>query len=150
HGAELVVGEYLLLEQLGEGGMGHVFKARHQLMNRVVALKIIRKELLAQGDALQRFQREIRMVAQLNHPHIVRAEYAAQVGDVHFLVMEYAEGTDLHSLVQKSGPLPVATACAYIRQAARGLQHAHEGGLVHRDIKPSNLQVTAQGTMVKI
>jgi serine/threonine-protein kinase len=149
-GGELVLGEYLLLERLGEGGMGQVFKARHQLMNRIVALKVIRKDCLAGPDALRRFQREIQLAAQLNHPHLVRAEYAAQVGDTHFLVMEYAEGTDLHRLVQKAGPLPVEQACAYVRQAALGLQHAHERGLVHRDIKPSNLQVTARGTVVKI
>jgi serine/threonine-protein kinase len=149
-GAELMLGPYVLLERLGEGGMGHVFKARHQLMNRIVAIKIIRKELLAHGDAVERFRREIRLAAQLDHPNLVRAYDAAQVGDTHFLVMEYAEGTDLQRLVQKSGPLPVVQACIYIRQAALGLQHAHERGLVHRDVKPSNLQMTGQGTMVKI
>jgi serine/threonine protein kinase len=149
-GAELLLGEYVLLERLGEGGMGQVFKARHRLMNRIVALKVIRKELLTNGAAVDRFHREIRMAAQLDHPHLVRAHDAAQVGDTHFLVMEYAEGTDLHKLVQKSGPLPVARACAYIRQAALGLQHALERGMIHRDIKPSNLQVTAAGTTIKI
>jgi serine/threonine protein kinase len=149
-GAELVLGPYLLLERLGEGGMGQVFKARHQLMRRTVALKIIRKEQLAHPAAVQRFHREIRVAATLDHPHVVRAYDAAAVGDAHFLVMEYAEGSDLHRLVQRSGPLPLAQACTYIRQAALGLQHAHERGLVHRDIKPSNLQVTAQGAVVKI
>ncbi len=149
-GAELVLGPYVLLERLGEGGMGQVFKARHQLMNRTVAIKVIRKELLAHGDAVERFHREIRLAAQLDHPHLVRAHDAAQVGDTHFLVMEYAEGSDLQSLVQKSGPLPVGQACNYVRQAALGLQHAAERGLVHRDIKPSNLQVTGQGTVLKV
>jgi serine/threonine protein kinase/WD40 repeat protein len=149
-GHELVLGPYLLMERLGEGGMGQVYKARHQLMNRVVALKVIRKERLAHGDAIQRFQREIRMAAQLAHPNIVTAYDAAQVGDQHFLVTEYVEGTDLHRLVHKSGPLPVGLACAYVRQAALGLQHAHERGLVHRDVKPSNLLVAGQGTMVKV
>jgi serine/threonine-protein kinase len=149
-GGELLLGPYLLLERLGEGGMGQVFKARHQLMNRVVALKVIRREQLAQPDAVQRFHREIRVVAQLDHPNVVRAHDAAQVGDTHFLVMEYAEGINLHQMVQKSGPLPVAQACAYVHQAALGLQHAFEHGLVHRDIKPSNLQVTGRGTVVKV
>ncbi len=149
-GAELVLGPYLLLERLGEGGMGEVFKARHQLMNRTVAIKVIRKERLAHPQAVERFHREIRMAAQLDHPHLVRAHDASQVGDTHFLVMEYAEGTDVHRLVQKSGPLSVGQACLYIRQAALGLQHAHERGLVHRDIKPSNLQVTAEGRTVKV
>jgi len=106
-GAELVLGEYLLLERLGEGGMGQVFKARHRLMNRTVALKVIRKERLADPSAVQRFYREILLAAQLNHPHVVRAQYAAQVGDTHFLVMEYADGTDLQRLVQESGSLTV-------------------------------------------
>src|ERR1043165_4759887 len=149
-GAELVLGEYLLLDRLGEGGMGQVFKARHRLMDRTVALKVIRKEMLAQSDAVERFHREIRMAAQLDHPHLVRALDAARVGDCHFLVMEYAEGADLYQLVQKSGPLPVGQACTYIQQAALGLQHAFERGMVHRDIKPSNLQVPGQGTTLKI
>jgi serine/threonine protein kinase len=149
-GRELVLGEYLLLEPLGEGGMGQVFKARHRLMNRIVALKVIRKERLAEASAVERFHREIRLAAQLDHPHVVRAHDAAQVGDTHFLVMEYAEGADLQRLVQQAGPLPVAQACAYLSQAAEGLHHASKHGLVHRDIKPSNLQVTAQGKVVKI
>jgi serine/threonine-protein kinase len=149
-GAELVLGPYVMLDRLGEGGMGQVFKAHHQLMNRTVAVKVIRKDLLAHPDAVQRFYREIRLAAQLDHPHLVRAHDAAQVGDTHFLVMEYVEGTDLQQMIQKKGPLPVALACAYVGQAALGLHHAAERGLVHRDIKPSNLQVTAKGTVVKI
>jgi len=149
-GAELVLGEYLLLDRLGEGGMGQVFKARHRLMNRIVAVKVIRKERLANADAVQRFHREIQMAAQLDHPHLVRAHDAAQVGDTHFLVMEYAEGVSVQQLVRKSGPLPVGQACTYIHQASLGLQHASERKMVHRDIKPSNLQVTAQGRVVKI
>ncbi len=149
-GAELVLGEYLLLDRLGEGGMGQVFKARHRIMERTVAIKVIRKELLAHPDAAQRFQREIRLVAQLDHPHLIRAHDAARIGDTLYLVTEYVEGTDLQRLVQKSGPLSVGHACAYIRQAALGLQAAHERGLVHRDVKPSNLQVSADGAVVKV
>ncbi len=149
-GKELVLGPYLLLEPLGEGGMGQVFKARHQLMNRTVALKVIRNDRLAHPDAVQRFYREIRLVAQLDHPHLVRAHDAAQVGTTHFLVMEFAEGSDLQQLVKKSGPLPVGQACTYIRQAALGLQHVAEHGMVHRDVKPSNIQATAEGWLIKI
>jgi serine/threonine-protein kinase len=141
-GKELILGSYVLLERLGEGAMGEVYKARHRELDRVVALKVIRKERLANPDAVHRFQREIRAASQLSHRNIVLALDADQVGDVAFYAMEYIEGTDLFRLVRKSGPLPVATACEYVRQAALGLQHAHERGLVHRDIKPSNLMVT--------
>jgi tRNA A-37 threonylcarbamoyl transferase component Bud32 len=148
-GHELTLGPYVLLERLGAGGMGQVFKARHVLMRRLVALKVIRKDHLADPEIVSRFHREIRAVAQLAHPNIVLAHDAGQVGDTHFLVMEYVEGTDLARLVKKHGPLPVARACAYVRQAALGLQHAHERGLVHRDIKPANLLLaTAPGEAV--
>ncbi len=139
------LGQYQLLEKLGEGGMGQVFKARHQLMDRIVALKVINKKHLDNPEAVLRFHREIRALAQLDHPNIVRAHDADQVDDRHFLVMEYIEGTNLAKLVRRQGPLAVAQACAYIQQAGAGLQHAHEHGLVHRDIKPSNLIVTSSG-----
>jgi serine/threonine protein kinase len=139
------LGQYELLEKLGEGGMGQVFKARHRLMERVVALKVIHKHLLEHAGAVQRFEREIKALARLSHPNIVRAEYADQVGDRHFLVMEFIEGESLMDLVRKQGPLPIALACGYLAQAADALQHAHEQGLIHRDVKPSNLLVTPAG-----
>jgi serine/threonine-protein kinase len=139
-GGDLVLGSYVLLERLGEGGMGAVFKARHAKLGQVVALKLIRKQRLANPDAIRRFEREIRAAAQLSHPNIVHAYDAGEVAGTHFLVMEYVEGgIDLAKLVRRRGPLPVAEACDFIRQAALGLQHAHERGLVHRDIKPQNL-----------
>jgi WD40 repeat protein/tRNA A-37 threonylcarbamoyl transferase component Bud32 len=146
---QLTLGPYLLLERLGQGGMGTVFKARHQLMKRDVALKLIRKDCLADEEAVRRFHREVRAAGQLSHPNIVIAHDASCVGDRHFLVMELVEGTDMQRLVQKRGPQPVAAACDYIRQAALGLQHAHEKGMVHRDVKPHNLMVTPQG-LVKV
>jgi serine/threonine-protein kinase len=149
HGDELVLGAYLLLERLGQGGMGQVFKAHHQFMNRIVALKIIRAEFLANPEIIRRFHQEVRAVAQLNHPNIVTAYDAACLGDLHFLVMEYVEGIDLARLLKQRGPLPIAQACDFARQVALGLQHALEKGLVHRDIKPGNLMVTPQG-VVKI
>ncbi len=141
-GDGLVLGAYVLLERLGEGGMGAVFKARDRRLDRVVALKIIRKDRLGSPEAQRRFRREIRAAAQLAHANIVCAYDSDQIGDVHFFAMEYVEGTDLHKLVEKDGPLPVDLACEYVRQAALGLQHAHERGMVHRDIKPSNLLLT--------
>src|SRR5262249_47005168 len=123
----------------GEGGTGQVFKAQHQRMQRLVALKLIRKELVTDPEVTARFQREMHVASQLSHANVVHAYDADCSGTTCFLAMEYVEGTDLGQLVKQVGPLPVAQACDYIRQAALGLQHAHERGLVHRDIKPHNL-----------
>ncbi len=141
-GQGLVVGPYRLLDRLGEGGMGEVFKARHVRMDRVVALKLIQKDHLSEPHAIERFRREARAAAQLSHPNIVLAHDAGEAGDIHFLAMEYVEGVDLAKLVKQSGPLAIPLACDFIRQAALGLQHASGKGVVHRDIKPGNLLVT--------
>jgi serine/threonine-protein kinase len=138
-GEALVLGSYVLLEKLGEGGMGAVYKAKNWKLSRVVALKVIRKERLNNEMIIRRFRREIEAAAQLSHPNIVHAFDADEVAGTHLFVMEYVEGRDLARVVRERGPLPVAEACDCIRQAALGLQHAHERGLVHRDIKPSNL-----------
>ncbi|OAI48996.1 hypothetical protein AYO44_00925 [Planctomycetaceae bacterium SCGC AG-212-F19] len=140
--ADLVLGPYVVLERLGEGGAGQIVKARHQRLNRLAALKMVRKDLVADAETVQRFQREVQVVSQLNHPNVVRAFDAGPMGFAYVLAMEYVEGIDLHRLVNQKGPLPVAQACAYVRQAALGLQHIHERGLIHRDIKPSNLLVS--------
>src|ERR1019366_10683080 len=141
-GAALTLGPFILLERIGEGGMGQVFKARQKMLNRVVALKLIRKECLGNPKVVLRFQREIRAAGKLSHPHIVRAYDADQVNGTYYIAMELIDGVDLARLVHDNGPLPVDQACEYIRQAALGLQHAHERGMVHRDIKPANLLVT--------
>jgi serine/threonine-protein kinase len=138
---DLVMGSYIILERLGEGGTGQVFKARHQHMQRVVALKLIRAELLSDAEVVNRFYREVRVLSQLSHPNVVHAYDAGPIGATHFLVMEHVEGSDLGKLVKQGGPLSVEQACDYLRQAALGLEHAHQRGLVHRDIKPSNLLV---------
>jgi serine/threonine-protein kinase len=136
----LTLGPYILLEPLGEGGMGQVFKARHQVLDRVVALKLIREERLSKDpEAVRRFQREARAAALLSHPNIVLIYDADRSGDTYFIAMEYIDGTDLGRWVKEAGPLAVGQACDFIRQAALGLQCAHEAGMVHRDIKPSNL-----------
>ena len=134
-GHGLVRGQYLLLESLGEGGMGRVFKARHRRMRRVVALKFIHKHLLTDPRAVQRFYREIEAVARLSHPNIATAFDAGEIDGTHYLVTEYVEGVDFRTLLQRYGPLSVARACGAARQAALGLQHAHLRGLVHRDIR---------------
>lgn len=136
---------YRLLDCIGLGGMGQVWQARHELMNRVVAVKVIRPDLLRDEKAVARFRQEVEAAAALDHAGIVRAFDAERVGDLHFLVMEYVEGVDLARLVQEKGPLPVAEACDHARQVAAGLAYAHERGLVHRDIKPHNLLRTPEG-----
>jgi WD40 repeat protein/tRNA A-37 threonylcarbamoyl transferase component Bud32 len=138
----LLLGPYIILERLGEGGTGQVYKARHQRMRRVAALKVIRRELLAETEVVARFYREIQVASQVAHPNVVHAYDAGPNGETHFLAMEYVKGIDLHRLVKQNGWLPVDQACDYVRQAARGLQHIHEHGLVHRDVKPSNLLLT--------
>jgi len=138
---KLFLGKYKLLENIGQGGMGAVFKAEHPGLSRVVALKVMAQELLKDPDAVARFVREIQSAAALNHPHIVAAYDADCVGNTYFLVMEYVEGDDLRAWIRQHQQLPIPWACEVIRQAALGLKHAHENGLVHRDIKPSNLLV---------
>src|SRR5262249_9868440 len=138
---------YHILRRLGEGGMGAVYQAEHRVMRRPVALKVIKPKYTANAAAVERFQREVRAAARLAHPNIVTAHDAEHVGETHFLVMEFVEGLSLMRLLRERGPLPVAEACDYVRQAALGLQHAHERGMVHRDIKPDNLMRTADGTV---
>jgi serine/threonine protein kinase len=145
HAPSLVLGSYVLLERAGEGATGKVFKARHQGMDRVVALKVIRPELLRNAEVVQRFYQEIQAASRMSHPNVVHAYDAGPIGDTHFLAMEYVDGTNLHRLVEKNGPLIIELACEYLRQAALGLQHAFANGMVHRDIKPSNLLVETSG-----
>jgi eukaryotic-like serine/threonine-protein kinase len=139
NGQDLVLGPFRIIDYLGKGGVSQVFKAWHTGRNCVVALKVIHSDLLTNADAVRRFEREMRVVGKLNHPNVVRAFEDDAIGAAHFYAMEFVEGTDLNKLVQLGGPLPPATACACARQAALGLQHAHELGLIHRDIKPANL-----------
>jgi WD40 repeat protein/tRNA A-37 threonylcarbamoyl transferase component Bud32 len=149
-GEELFLDPYVLLERLGEGGMGQVFKARHAKLGRIVALKVIRHTETGDTRAIERFRREIAAVGKLQHPNVVMAYDADQSGDRLFYVMEFIEGSDLTKLVREKGPMPVRQACDCIRQAALALQHAHEAGLVHRDIKPSNLILSADGRTIKL
>jgi WD40 repeat protein len=138
---------YRVLGLLGAGGMGAVYKAEHRLMERVVALKVMSPTVVGSAATVDRFRREVKAAACLSHPNIVAAYDAEQAGDLHFLVMEYVEGTDLARRVAERGQLLVEEACEYARQCAAGLQHAHEHGMVHRDIKPHNLMRTPDGTV---
>jgi CheY-like chemotaxis protein len=136
---QLQIGNYQILDRLGAGGMGTVYKARHRRMKRVVAIKVLSASASKSDTFVQRFQREVEAVARLSHPNIVMAYDADEAEVGHFLVMEFVNGRDLATEVQKRGPLPVREAVTYIAQAARALEYAHAQGIVHRDIKPANL-----------
>ncbi len=144
------IGKYKVLERLGSGGMGSVYLCEHKLMRRRVAVKVLPSAKAEDTSSLERFYREARAVAALDHPNIVRAYDIDQDDKLHFLVMEHVDGCSLQEIIKKTGPMDVLRACHYIRQAALGLQHAHEtAGLVHRDIKPGNILVDRNG-IVKI
>jgi hypothetical protein len=137
--------KFRIVRRLGKGGMGVIYLAEHLVLRKPFALKVINPAILENPDALARFHAEARAAATLDHPNIARAYDADQAGVLHFLVMEYIEGVSLAQLLEKRGTLSVASACHCVCQAALGLQHACERGMVHRDIKPQNLMLTPKG-----
>ncbi len=143
----LVVSRYLILDKLGEGGMGVVFKAQHRVLNRLVALKILPPSFARREELVLRFRREMQASARLNHPNVVAVLDADEDRGVYFLAMEYIEGRDLDRLIRDHGALPVEDALECVIQAAQGLEAAHARGIVHRDIKPANLMLDASGTV---
>jgi serine/threonine protein kinase len=143
----ILSGKYKILGPLGAGGMGSVFLCEHQVMRRRVAVKVLPVRRANDPAALERFRREARAVAQVKHPNIVSGYDIDQDGKVHFLVMEYIDGCTLYSIIKQGGPMDSVRAAHYIRQAALGLQNAHEAGLVHRDVKPSNILLDRSGTI---
>ena len=145
--ADLTLGNYIIHEPLGWGGMGVVYLAEHRHLRRWVALKVLPRILARHRWFLEQFYHEARAVAALDHPNIVRANDVGNRGNLHFLVMGYVDGTNLDTIVQKHGPLDFRRAAHYVRQAAEGLQHAFAAGLVHRDIKPANLLLDRRGTV---
>ena len=142
-----ILGKYKLIRELGAGGMGTVFLGEHLTLHNKVAIKVLPLKRVEQTSYLKRFELEAQASARLNHPNIARAFDLDSSGAIHFIAMEHVDGTDLYSRVKKQGPLPVREAADFIRQAALGLHHAHEEGLVHRDIKPANLMVDQRGTV---
>jgi len=141
------IGNHKILGHLGSGGMSSVYLAEHLVMKHKRAIKVLPKSKLGNSSYLERFQREAKAIASLNHPNIVRAFDINNEKDTHYLVMEYVDGADLQALVRKHGPLPFALAADYIAQSARGLHHAHEAGLIHRDVKPANILVNKKGVV---
>ncbi len=146
-GKALTLGNYLLMEKIGAGGMGQVFKAEHRRMHRMVAIKLLPAAMTKDHAAIARFEREVVAAAKVRHPNIVAADDADQANGVHFLVMELVDGMDLSALVKKNGPVSVDKAVNYVLQVAKGLEFAHGEGIVHRDIKPANLLLNKQGTV---
>lgn len=141
--------KYRLLSLLGTGGMSSVYLAQHLVMNRKVAIKVLPRRRVNDTSYLARFQLEAQAVAHLDHPNIVRAFDIDNEDDTHYIVMEYVPGQDFQALVRQSGATSFAAAADYIAQAADGLQHAHDKGVIHRDIKPANLLLDDRG-IVKI
>ena len=142
-----VIGGFEIIEEINRGGMGVIYKARQQGLDRLVALKVIAPKRVGSPESLRRFKTEVRAAALLSHPNIVTVLHTDLDGAVPYLAMEYVPGIDLLRLVRQTGPLDILDACHFIQQAAHGLQHAFEQGLVHRDIKPANLMVTPNPTL---
>ena len=140
------VDRYLLLDMIGQGGMGRVYLARDTRLNRLVALKLLSPERLSNPRAIARFQREARVGAQLQHENLVRIYDFGEAKGRYFLVMEYIEGKTIGALLSEQGPMPFPTAARLLRQVALGLDHAHRKGLIHRDVNPYNILVTHDGT----
>ncbi len=141
------LGKHKLLGHLGTGGMSTVYLAEHVLMHSKRAVKVLPKSKLGNNSYLQRFQQEAKAIASLNHENIVRAFDIDNDGDTHFIIMEYVDGYDLQTLIRKKGQLDFGLAADYISQAAKGLHHAHERGLIHRDVKPANLFLNREGVV---
>lgn len=141
------IGKYKVLERLGSGGGSNVYLCEHSGMGNRVAVKVLYSDKATDPTMVERFRREARAAATLNHPNIVRGFDLDEADNLNFLVMEYIEGNSLEKIIRKLGPMDVFRACHYIKQAAQGLKHAHEAGVVHRDIKPANLLLDRAGTL---
>lgn len=139
--------KYRLLELIGQGGMGTVYRALHTQLNWLVAIKVINADRLESPQAKSRFTKEMQLLAQLEHPQIVRASDAGEHDGKPYFVMEYVHGMDLGQLLNRLGPLPYPEACELIKQAASALQFAHDRKILHRDVKPSNLILSSEGRL---
>ena len=149
-GHHLTLGQYLLLDRLGSGGMGRVFLARHRTLGKLAAVKMVRFDRRHCSVTRARFLREVRLISRLNHEHVVHAHDAGAAHGAFYLAMEYVRGPDLGHEISAGGAMEPGRACEYVRQAALGLQHIHDRGLIHRDMKPSNLALAAGGRTVKV
>ncbi len=141
---KFTLGSYRILDSIGSGGMGHVFKGEHELLGRIEAVKVLPRNKMT-PEAIASFRHEIRAQAKLDHPNLVRVSYADRDGDTYFFVTEFVEGIDLRRLIRRRGALPEAVSALVVSQAAEAIDYAHRRGLVHRDVKPGNLLLTLDG-----
>jgi serine/threonine protein kinase len=148
-GNQLQIGQYNIIDKIGAGGMGTVYRAQHKLMKRIVAIKVLSADRVKNETAIKRFKREAEAAARMSHPNIVQSYDSGEQEGKHYLVMEYVEGVNLSRFVKQQGPRPVDEAVSYVAQAAHGLAYAHKQGVFHRDIKPGNLLLDKTG-VVKI
>jgi serine/threonine-protein kinase len=148
--SDLILGSYVLLEPIGEGGMGIIYRARNWKLDTLAAVKVIRQDRSREPAAVERFVREVRALGAIRHPNVVYALDADLEGERLYYAMEYVPGTDLGQLLQERGALPLETACRYGAQLAEALRHISALGLVHRDVKPGNILVTEDGATVKL
>ena len=146
-GKNLCMGQYVLLEKLGAGGMGQVYKAYHPGMDRIVAIKVILAKGKIAEESVRRFEREVKAAAKLSHPNIITVYDAGNANGRHFMVMELVKGQDLNIIVHRKGTLGVSETINFIKQVARGLAFAHENRVIHRDIKPANLLLDTNGNV---
>src|SRR5205085_7328788 len=140
------VGDYQIVDILGAGGMGQVYKVRNVISDRVEAMKVLLPDLANQPDLADRFLREIKVQASLEHPNIAALHTAVRVDNQLLMLMEFVEGTTLEQKL-KEGPLPVGEAVDYMRQVLSALEYAHQHGVIHRDLKPANMMLTPSGTV---
>ncbi|WP_417851713.1 protein kinase domain-containing protein, partial [Thalassoglobus sp.] len=143
----LTLGNCLILDQLGKGGMGTVYKARHIRMDRIVAVKVISPEFTKNSNLLARFQKEVKLAAKLDHPNVVAAYDAGEAHGIHYLVMQFVEGKDFAAVLKETGPVSVSFALQAVKQISAGLEYAHSRGVIHRDIKPANLLLDESGNV---
>ena len=149
-GDTILGNRYQIIRKIGDGGMAFVYEAKDKLLNRTVAVKVLRPEFVDDEEFLKKFKREAEAVASLSHPNIVNVYDVGEDGKVHYIVMEYIDGQNLKDIIKNEGTLDEYTALDITKQIAMALSAAHKKGIVHRDIKPHNILISNEGRIVKV